>query len=84
MVTRNTLKCMEDIVLSDHLLQACKELVDDAKMSCVDLVFKDLCLEILSKARSVLTEKDFQELKTYTTGRIKETIPMRIHHKIRR
>jgi hypothetical protein len=75
---------MEDLGVSDNLLQACKELVDDAKISCADLVFKDICLEILSKARSVLTEESFQELKTYAAERIKETIPIRIHHKIRR
>ena len=42
-------------MLSDALLSACKELIDNAKVECADLAFKDICLEILGKARLVLT-----------------------------
>jgi hypothetical protein len=58
--------------LSDVLLVACKELIDDAKIGCADLVFKDICLEILAKARQVLTEEQFSELSSYTSERMKE------------
>ena len=42
-------------VLSEVVLLACKDLIDDAKLGCADMVFKDVCLEILAKARLVLT-----------------------------
>lgn len=58
--------------MNNQILQACKELIDDAKACCADLVFKEMCLEILSKARLVLTENQFIELVKYTTERIKE------------
>jgi hypothetical protein len=59
-------------MLSEVLLLACKELIDDAKLGCADMVFKDMCLEILAKAKQVLTEEQFRELSSYTAERIKE------------
>jgi len=58
--------------LNEILLSACKELIDDAKVGCADLVFKDVCLEILAKAKQVLTEEQFMELSSYATDRIQE------------
>jgi uncharacterized protein (DUF1778 family) len=59
-------------MLSEVLLLACKELIDDAKLGCADLVFKDICLEILAKAKQVLTEKQFMELSSHAAERMKE------------
>jgi hypothetical protein len=58
--------------LSEVVLLACKELIDDAKLGCADLVFKDVCLEILAKARLVLENDEFEELKSFAAERIKE------------
>ena len=58
--------------MNEQILQACKELIDDAKIGCVDLVFKEVCLEILSRARNVLTERQFKQLVTYATIKMKE------------
>ena len=54
------------------LLLTCKELIDDAKLGCTDMVFKDVCLEILAKAKHVLDEKQFEELSSYAAERLKE------------
>ena len=58
--------------LNEVLLFACKELIDDAKLGCADIVFKDICVEILAKAKHILTEEQFRELSSYTTERMKE------------
>jgi hypothetical protein len=58
----------------DELLQACKELVDDAKQGCPDLVFKEICLEILSKASLVLTTSQFKQLISYTSIKMRERL----------
>jgi len=58
--------------LNSTILSACKELIDDAKLGCVDLVFKEICLEILSRARHVLTEEQFSELSTYAAERMED------------
>jgi hypothetical protein len=63
------------MLLNSQILQACKELVDDAKMSCTELVFKEICLDILHKARHVLTERQFKELTAYVAERMKEKVP---------
>jgi len=65
--------------LNEELLQACRELIDDAKIGCTDLVFKEISLEILSRARNVLTERQFRRLVTYTTERMKEKAPFELH-----
>jgi len=59
-------------MLNEVLLLACKELIDDAKLGCADLVFKDICLEILAKAKQILTEEQFVELSSYAADRMKE------------
>lgn len=61
--------------MSEQILKACKELIDDAKLGCADLVFKDLCLEVLSKARHVLSDKQFNQLVAYAAEKMKEKIP---------
>ncbi|MDI6847395.1 MAG: hypothetical protein QMD23_04615 [Candidatus Bathyarchaeia archaeon] len=68
--------------MSGQILQACKELIDDAKMGCADLVFKEVCLEILSRARHVLTETQFKQLVVYTAQRMKEKIPFELQQKL--
>jgi len=65
--------CLQgELPLNEQILQACKELVDDAKQGCADLVFKEVCLEILSRASHVLTERQFKQLVAYATERMKE------------
>ena len=49
----------------------CKELIDDAKRSCVDMVFKDICIELLAKARQILSREEFRELSSYVAERMK-------------
>jgi hypothetical protein len=71
-----------EIALSEQILQACKELIDDAKMGCADLVFKEICLEILSRARSVLTEKQFRQLVAHAAERMKEKVPFEIQQEL--
>ena len=61
--------------MSEQILKACKELIDDAKLGCADLVFKDLCLEVLSKARNILSDKQFDQLIVYAAEKMKEKIP---------
>lgn len=56
------------------LLLTCKELIDDAKLGCTEMVFKDVCLEILAKAKLVLDERQFEELSSYAAERLKEKI----------
>jgi hypothetical protein len=64
--------------MSEQILKACKELIDDAKVGCADLVFKDLCLEILSRARNVLSDKQFNQLVVYASEKMKEKIPFEV------
>jgi hypothetical protein len=58
--------------LNEVLFSACKELIDDAKMGCADLVFKEICLEILARAKNVLTDEQFRQLTQYASERMKE------------
>jgi hypothetical protein len=53
-------------------------LIDDAKLGCADLVFKDICLEVLSRARNVLSEKQFNQLVVYAAEKMKEKIPFEV------
>lgn len=66
------------IVLNSQILKACKELIDDAKMRCADLVFKEICLDILSRARNILTEKQFKVLAAYAAERMREKVSFEI------
>ena len=68
--------------MSERILQACKELIDDAKMGSVDLVFKEVCLEILSRARQVLTESQFGQLVDYVAERMKERMPTELQQEL--
>ena len=64
--------------MSEQIFKACKELIDDAKLGCADLVFKDICLEVLSRARNVLSEKQFNQLVMYAADKMKEKIPFEV------
>jgi hypothetical protein len=70
------------IALSEQIFQACKELIDDAKKSCADLVFKEMCLEILSRARHILTGKQFERLVAYAAEKMQESIPFDLQQKL--
>lgn len=65
------------------LLTTCKELIDDAKLGCIDMVFKDLCIEILAKAKLVLPEEQFEELSSYVAERLKEKLMTNPRHRER-
>ncbi len=68
--------------MNEQILQTCKELIDDAKNSSADLVFKEMCIEILSRARNILTEKQFKKLVDYAVDRLKEEIPFEIQQEL--
>ena len=68
--------------MNEQILQACKELVDDAKKGCADLVFKEVCLEILSRASHVLTERQFKHLVAYASEKMQERIPFELQQKL--
>lgn len=68
--------------MSEQILKACKELIDDAKVGCADLVFKEVCLEVLSRARNILSEKQFDQLIAYTAEKMKEKISLEIQPKL--
>jgi hypothetical protein len=57
-----------------EILSACKDLISDAKIGCADLVFKDICLDILAKARLVLDTEQFEELTDFVTVNMKDEI----------
>jgi hypothetical protein len=58
--------------MNQILYAACKELVDDAKLRCADLVFKEICLEILAHAKNVLSDTQFRDLTLYAAEKMKE------------
>lgn len=64
--------------MSEIILRSCKELIDDAKLGCADLVFKEVCLEILARAKNVLDAEDFEELRRYAAERMQETSPLQL------
>lgn len=68
--------------MNEQVFQACKELIDDAKNGCADLVFKEICLEILSRARNVLTERQFKRLITYAAQRMSEKMPFELQEEL--
>jgi hypothetical protein len=68
--------------LNEHMLQACKELIDDAKMGCANLVFKEVCLEILCRANHVLSQKQFKQLVAYASERMKESVPFEMQQEL--
>jgi hypothetical protein len=68
--------------LDEQILQACKELIDDAKVGCADLVFKEICLEILSRAHNVLTERQFKQLVAYAAQKMREKMPFELQQEL--
>ena len=64
--------------MSELIVKACKELIDDAKLGCPDLVFKETCLNVLSRARNVLSEHEFKQLLAYASERMKERVKLEI------
>ncbi|MCW4053421.1 MAG: hypothetical protein NWE84_00680 [Candidatus Bathyarchaeota archaeon] len=64
--------------MSEQILKACKELIDDAKMGCADLVFKDICLEVLSRARNIISDSQFDQLVAYAADKMREKIPLQV------
>lgn len=58
--------------MNSVLFKACKDLIDDAKAGCADLVFKEVCLEILARAKNVLDNGEFKALTEYASERIQE------------
>lgn len=58
--------------MNSVLFQACKDLIDDAKAGCADLVFKEVCLEILARAKHVLDDGEFKALVEYVSERMQE------------
>jgi hypothetical protein len=64
--------------MSELIVKACKELIDDAKLGGPDLVFKEACLNILSRARNVLSEHEFKQLVAYASERMKERVKLEI------
>jgi hypothetical protein len=53
-------------------VQVWRELIDDAKKGCDDLVFQEACGEILSKASNVLAERQFRQLVAYASKKMQE------------
>ncbi len=64
--------------MSEQIFKACKELIDDAKTGCADLVFKEVCLEVLFKAKNVLSEPQFTQLVKYAADKMKEKIAIEV------
>jgi len=58
--------------LNSVLYNASKDLIDDAKAGCADLVFKEVCLEILARAKNVLDNEEFNALLKYASERMQE------------
>jgi hypothetical protein len=64
--------------MSELIVKACMELIDDAKLGGSDLVFKEVCLDVLSRARNVLSEDEFGQLVVYAAERMKERLTLEI------
>jgi hypothetical protein len=64
--------------MSELVLKACKELIDDAKLGSSDLVFKEVCLDVLSRSRHVLSDEQFEQLLLYAEERLKERNPLEV------
>jgi hypothetical protein len=71
-----------ETVLSEEILEACRQLIDDAKNGCADLVFKEICLEILSRASHVLNQRHFKRLVAYAADRMKEDVPFELQQEL--
>ena len=71
-----------ELRMNEQIFQACKELIDDAKNGCADLVFKEICLEILSRARNVLTEGQFKRLAAYAAQKMNDQMPFELREQL--
>ncbi len=58
--------------MNNTLFEACKDLIDDVKSGSTDLVFKEVCLEILARAKHVLNDDEFKALVEYASERMQE------------
>jgi hypothetical protein len=58
--------------MSERIVEACKELIDNARMGYANLVFNESCLEILSKAYNISSDKQFRQLVAYATEKLIE------------
>ena len=58
--------------MNSTLFEACKDLIDDIKAGSTDLVFKEVCLEILARAKNVLDDEEFKSLLNYASERMQE------------
>ena len=58
--------------MNNTLFEACKDLIDDVKSGSTDLVFKEVCLEILARAKHVLNDEEFKALVEYASERMQE------------
>ncbi|MGB9135387.1 MAG: hypothetical protein WCC63_07410 [Candidatus Bathyarchaeia archaeon] len=58
--------------MDNTLFEACKDLIDDVKSGSTDLVFKEVCLEILARAKHVLNDEEFKALVEYASERMRE------------
>ena len=67
-----------EVQVNEQILKACKELIDDAKLGCADLAFKEICLDILSRASNVLSNKQFDNLVAYAAEKMKEKIMLEV------
>ncbi len=56
----------------NEVLLACIELIEEAKAECADLVFMDVCLDVLARARLALNNEEFEELNFLVAERLKE------------
>jgi len=70
------------VALNEQILQACRDLIDDARIGCADLVFKEVCLEILSRARHILTQSQFKQLVAYATEIMREKISFELQQEL--
>ena len=67
-----------EVCMSEQIVKACKEMIDDAKLGCADLVFKDICLEVLSRARNIIPDGQFDQLVAYAADKMREKIPLEV------
>ncbi len=65
--------------MSELILESCKELIDDAKVGSNDLVFKEVFLDVLPRARKVLSDDQFDQLLLYAEERLKEKHALIVH-----
>ena len=81
MLEKLLLQCRVKVL---QILLACKELIADAKDECSNLVFKDICLDILAKSRLILTNDEFEELKLFVEEQLlKKKVSTDLGRKIR-